>query len=215
MFAGPIFSREALTSPRQLGHFLIRSGYVAALFVLMYTAGQAMFGWQQVRSMADVARFGSLIFQIFSIVQLSMALFFGLLFGASGVVQEKDRHTLILLLMTDSRNDELVFGKLFAGLLMVMVLVLASMPVLCLVVLLGELGLTRSFGRWPFASPRPSPLGAGDSWRRMCEKTFQTLAISVLGCVILLGIVEEWSRRSAFGGADRRAPPGRPTGSVF
>ena len=87
MFAGPIFSREALTSPRQLKHFLIRSGYVAALFVLMYTAMQAMFGWQQVRSFGDVARFGSLVFQIFCIVQLSLVLFFALLFAASGVAQ--------------------------------------------------------------------------------------------------------------------------------
>ena len=84
MFAGPIFSREALTSPRQLRHFLIRSGYVAALFVLMYTAGQAMFGWQQVRSIGDVARFGSLIFQIFCLVQLSLVLFFALFLGRVG-----------------------------------------------------------------------------------------------------------------------------------
>ena len=34
-WAGPIFSREALTLPRQMRHFLIRSGYVAALFVLI------------------------------------------------------------------------------------------------------------------------------------------------------------------------------------
>ena len=33
MLAGPIFSREALTSPRQFKHYLIRSGYVAASVV--------------------------------------------------------------------------------------------------------------------------------------------------------------------------------------
>jgi ABC-type transport system involved in multi-copper enzyme maturation permease subunit len=191
LFAGPIFSREALTSPRQLRHFLIRSGYVAALFVLMYTAGQAMFGWQQVRSMGDVARFGALVFQIFSLVQLSLVLFFALLFGASGVAQEKDRQTLILLLMTDLRNHELVLGKLFAGLLMVMVLVLASMPVLFLVLLLGGVSIDQVF--WSLAICGASALAAG-SWGLLVaywrEKTFQTLAISVLGFVILLGVVE-------------------------
>ena len=45
MLAGPIFTREATTAPRQLRHFLVRAGYVAALFVLMYTADQAVFGW--------------------------------------------------------------------------------------------------------------------------------------------------------------------------
>ena len=191
LFAGPIFSREALTSPRQLRHFLIRSGYVAALFVLMYTAGQAMFGWQQVRSIGDVARFGSLVFQIFSLVQLSLVLFFALLFGASGVAQEKDRGTLILLLMTDMRNHELVLGKLFAGLLMVMVLILASVPVLFLVLLLGGVGIDQVL--WSLAICVASALTAG-SWGLLVaywrEKTFQTLAISVLGFVILLGVVE-------------------------
>jgi len=35
----------------------MRSGYVAAFFILMYTAGQVAFGWQQVRNIGDVARF--------------------------------------------------------------------------------------------------------------------------------------------------------------
>jgi ABC-type transport system involved in multi-copper enzyme maturation permease subunit len=191
LFAGPIFSREALTSPRQLRHFLIRSGYVAALFVLMYTAGQAMFGWQQVRSIGDVARFGSLVFQIFCLVQLSLVLFFALLFGASGVAQEKDRQTLILLLMTDMRDHELVLGKLFAGLMMVMVLVLASVPVLFLILLLGGVGIDQVL--WALAICAASAFTAG-SWGLLVaywrEKTFQTLAISVLGFVILLGAVE-------------------------
>jgi len=164
---------------------------VAALFVLMYTAGQATFGWQQVRSIGDVARFGSLVFQIFSIVQLSLVLFFALLFAASGVAQEKDRQTLILLLMTDLRDRELVLGKLFASLLMVMVLVAASIPVLFFVHLLG--GVSSDQVIWSLAICAASALAAG-SWGLLVaywrEKTFQTLAISVLGVVILLGVVE-------------------------
>jgi ABC-type transport system involved in multi-copper enzyme maturation permease subunit len=191
LFAGPIFSREALTSPRQLKHFLIRSGYVAALFVLMYTAGQAMFGWQQVRSVGDVARFGSLIFQVFCLVQLSLVLFFALLLSASGVAQEKDRQTLILLLMTDLRDHELVFGKLFASLLMVMALIVVSIPVLFFVLLLGGTGMDQVI--WALVICAASVLPAG-SWGLLVaywrEKTFQTLAISVLGLVIFLGLVE-------------------------
>jgi ABC-type transport system involved in multi-copper enzyme maturation permease subunit len=191
LFAGPIFSREALTSPRQLKHFLIRSGYVAALFVLMYTAMQAMFGWQQVRSFGDVARFGSLVFQIFCIVQLSLVLFFALLFAASGVAQEKDRQTLILLLMTDLRDYELVFGKLFASLLMVMALIVVSIPVLFFVSLLGGTGTDQVI--WALVICVASALPAG-SWGLLVaywrEKTFQTLAVTVLGFVIFLGLVE-------------------------
>ncbi|HET6328032.1 MAG TPA: ABC transporter permease [Planctomycetaceae bacterium] len=191
MFAGPIFSREALTAPRQVKHFLIRSGYVAALFVLMYTAAQAMFGWQQVRSVGDVARFGSLVFQIFCLVQLSLVLFFALLLAASGVAQEKDRQTLILLLMTDLRDYELVFGKLFASLLTVMALIVVSIPVLFFVLLLGGTGMDQVI--WALVICAASALPAG-SWGLLVaywrEKTFQTLAVSMLGLVIFLGVVE-------------------------
>ena len=93
--------------------------------------------------------------------------------------------------MTDMRNHELVLGKLFAGLLMVMVLVLASMPVLFLVLLLGGVGIDQVL--WSLAICAASAFTAG-SWGLLVaywrEKTFQTLAISVLGFVILLGVVE-------------------------
>jgi ABC-type transport system involved in multi-copper enzyme maturation permease subunit len=191
LFAGPIFSREALTSPRQSKHFLIRAGYVAALFVLMYTAAQAMFGWQQVRSLGDLARFGSLVFQIFCLVQLSLVLFFAMLLAASGVAQEKDRQTLILLLMTDLRDYELVFGKLFASLLMVLALIVVSIPALFFVLLLGGTGMDQVI--WALAICAASALPAG-SWGLLVaywrEKTFQTLAVSMLGLVIFLGVVE-------------------------
>ena len=190
MFAGPIFSRELLTSPRPFRHYLIRSGYVALLFVLMYTAGQAAFGWQQVRNIGDVARFGSLIFQIFSIVQLSLVLFFALLFAAGSIAQEKDRGTLVLLLVTDLRDREVVLGKLFASLLMVAVLLTASVPVFVLVHLLGGVGFDQIL--WSLGICAATALAAG-SWGSLVafwrEKTFQTLAISVLGAVLFIGVM--------------------------
>src|SRR5215471_14293325 len=76
VLAGPIFSREVLTSPRQVNHFILRSGYVLGLFVLMYTASQVTFGWQQVSSIGEISRFGSLLFQLFSMVHLALDLFF-------------------------------------------------------------------------------------------------------------------------------------------
>lgn len=191
MLAGPIFSREVLTSPRQLRHYLIRSGYIAALFVLMYTAGQATFGWQQVRNIGDIARFGSLVFQVFSLVQMSLVLFFALLFAASNVAQEKDRKTLILLFMTDLHDREMVLGKLFASLLMVGVLIAASVPVFVMVHLLGGVSLSQI--GWSLALCAATALAAG-SWGSIVafwrDKTFQTLAVGVLGLVLFLGLLE-------------------------
>lgn len=191
MFAGPMFTREALTTPRRLRHFLIRSGYVATLFVLMYTAGQATFGWQQVRSLGDVAHFGRLIFQLFSLLQLTLVLFFGMLFTAGNIAQEKDRQTLILLLMTDLRRHELVLGKLLASLLLPLVLVATSAPVFCLILMLG--GVAPDQVAWSLGVCLAATFVSG-AWGGMIafwrEKTFQTLAICVLGLVFFLGAVE-------------------------
>lgn len=191
VLAGPIFSRELLTSPRQIQFFLLRAGYVAALFVLTYTAGQATFGWQQVSHVGDLARFGTLLFQLFSAVQLLLVLFFAPLFAASRVAQEKDRQTLVLLLMTDLRDRELVLGKLLASLLSSAALLTASIPVFTLVYLLGGVSLAQI--GWSVALCAATGFAAG-SWGSLVafwrEKTFQTLAISALGIVLFIGVVE-------------------------
>lgn len=191
MLAGPLFSRETLTVPRQLTHFLVRSGYIGALFVLMYTAAQTTFGWQQVRNLGDIARFGELVFQVFAVVQLTLMIFFSVLFAAGNVAQEKDRRTMLLLLMTDLRDRELVFGKLCASLLLPAVLLALSVPVFVIVHLLGGSSLEQIGCAIAISTAAGFVAGAWGSlvafWR---EKTFQTLAISLIGIVIYLGVVE-------------------------
>ncbi len=191
MFAGPIFAREALTAPRRLRHYLLRSGYVACLLVLMYTIRQATIGFQDTQFSGDIASFGSLVFGVFALLQLTLGMFFATLFTAANIAQEKDRRTLILLLMTDMRSPELAFGKLLASLLVVGVLMATSVPVFCFLRLLG--GVTWSQIFWAEAIVAVTFLASGTwgclvaFWR---EKTFQTLAISVLGVVLFLTIAE-------------------------
>jgi len=191
VFAGPIFSREAVTVPRQLKHFLIRAGYVAGLMVLMYTAAQISYGWQEVRNVGDISRIGALVFQVFSMVELALVLFFALLLAAGRVAQEKDRRTLILLLMTDLSSRELVLGKLLSSFLIVSVMLAASIPVFAFVHLLG--GVTSAQIGWSIGICASAAFAVG-SWGSLVaysrEKTFQTLAISVLGSVLFLGILE-------------------------
>ena len=191
MIAGPIFSREVLTLPRQFRHYLIRSGYIGLLFVLLWTAGQVTFGFQDVRGISAMAGFGQQVFQILAFVQLSLVLFFSLLFTAGNIAQEKDRQTLILLLMTDLSNHEIVLGKLFASVLQVGTLILISAPVFFFLQLLGGIAVHQIF--WLIAICFATALLAG-SWAAVIaflkEKTFQTLATSVLGLVVYLGAIE-------------------------
>lgn len=191
MFAGPLLNREALTLPRQFRFYLLRSGYVFAFFVLLYTAGQATFGWQTYRSLTATARFGELTFQIFALVQMTLMVATALLMTAGNIAQEKDRRTLILLLMTDLRDHELVLGKLLASLLQVGTLLATSVPVFIALHMLGGITLTQI--GLVIAISACAALAAG-SWGTLVafwrEKTFQTLATALLGMVVLLGIVE-------------------------
>ena len=201
MLAGPIFLRECATAPRQLNHFLVRGGYVAVLLVLMYTAVHVTFGFQLRLGMGDLARFGKFVFNLLAIVQLSVVIATSLLFGSSNVAQEKDRRTLILLLMTEMRDRELVIGKLQAGLLIVLVMIAASLPVFCLLQILG--GFTLSQILWLEALCLSTAFAAA-SWGSLVafwrEKTFQTLAITVLGAVLFVGAVEVLSAVLGAGG---------------
>ncbi|MEN9555395.1 MAG: hypothetical protein RLZZ232_1681 [Planctomycetota bacterium] len=187
MAVGPIFEREVLTTPRRLSHYLMRSGFVAALLILFYSLRQATIGFQDIVFAGDVASFSAMTFRVFALLQLTLSLFFSTLFSASLVAQEKDRRTLILLLMTDLRNYELSVGKLLASLLNVGVLLAVSWPVFCFLKLLG--GVTWEQILWSQAIVLSATLAAG-SWGCLVafwrEKTFQTLAISVLGVVVFL-----------------------------
>lgn len=180
-----------MTAPRRLRHYLMRSGFVAGLLVLFYSIRQATIGFQDVQFAGDVANFSSLVFQVFSLLQLTLGMFFATLFTASNVAQEKDRQTLILLLMTDMRNSELALGKLLASLLIVVVLLLASLPVFFSLKLLG--GVTWEQVIWAAAVVGSASLAAG-AWGGLVafwrEKTFQTLAVSVLGVVLFVAVLE-------------------------
>ncbi len=191
MFVGPVFFREASTTPRRPRHYILRSVYVLALLVLICTAWFVLAGTQIVRNIGDMARFGATLFQILALLQLLVVVFLAA-FGVAGAVsQEKDRRTLILLLMTRMRNSELVLGKLLAALLDVFVMVLASAPVLMLVSLLGGVSwdqivraLLVTFTTGLAAGSLGSILAL---WR---EKTFQTLSMTALTLMMWAGIWE-------------------------
>src|SRR5205085_6781056 len=98
---GPIFGREWLTLPRRSRHYVTRSIYLGALWVLLLTIWQTIIGWEQPATLGDQARYGLLAFQVVAYVQLTLLLFFSALAAASTIAQEKDRRTFVLLLLTD------------------------------------------------------------------------------------------------------------------
>jgi ABC-type Na+ efflux pump permease subunit len=184
---GPIFVREGLTAPRRGSHYLTRTLFLGALWVLLLTIWQTTIGWERAPSLGDQARFGLLAFQVLVTVQLAILLFFSALSAANTLSQEKDRRTFLLLLLTDLRNYEIVLGKVLGALLPIGLLLLGIAPVLMLLMLLG--------GVAPFQVGQAmivlatTALAAGSLgglvalWR---DKTFQALALTVLLLVLYL-----------------------------
>ena len=188
---GPIFTRELVVAPRRPQHFVIRTVYVTAIFVLMCTAWLVLAGTQIVRNVGDMARFGSILFQILAPLQLALVTFLAALTAASSVSQEKDKQTLVLLLMTRLTNRELVLGKMVAAILNVLAMLLAALPVFMLITLFG--GVSLSQVGWAFGVTLATALAAASLgstialWR---DKTFQSLAVTALVLVMYLGIWE-------------------------
>ena len=191
MFVGPVFTREAIVTPRRPRHFLTRGVYATALLVLIFTAWLVLTGTQRIVNVGDMARFGAVLFQVLAPLQLALMLFLAAIQSASNVSIEKDRETLILLLISRLTNSELVLGKLFASLLNIGVMLLTSLPIFMMIVLFG--GTSFAQVGWTFAVTTAAVLAAGSLgctiafWR---EKTFQALALVALLIVFWIGVFE-------------------------
>lgn len=191
MFIGPVFTREAAVSPRRPRHFLTRGVYATSLLLLIFTAWLVLTGTQRIVNVGDMARFGAVLFQVLAPLQLALMLFLAAIGSASNVSVEKDRETLILLLMSRLTNSELVLGKLFASLLSIGVMLMTSLPIFMMIVLFG--GTSFAQVGWTFAVTAAAVLAAGSLgctvafWR---EKTFQALALVALLVVFWVGLFE-------------------------
>jgi ABC-type transport system involved in multi-copper enzyme maturation permease subunit len=202
---GPIFNREFLTVPRRGRHHTARVAALALLWVIGVTAWQATVGFTKDAALGETARFGLLLFQIVSFVELTLLVFFSALSAASTVAQEKDRRTFILLLLTDMRDYEIVLGKMLGSLLPIAVLFAITVPFFALTLLLG--GVSGAQVMQAVAVMAATAVAAGSLgalvalWR---ERTFQALALAVLGIVFYLFVVQGVGLlgRLVTGGAD-------------
>jgi len=188
---GPILAREWMVAPRKLRFYAQRVVFVLVLFSLVCTTWALMAGIQHVRNLGDLARFGGLVFQIVVPLELIVALFLSAVAAASSVSQEKDRRTLILLLLTRLTSREIVLGKLMSTWVGVANLVLAALPLLLLIAILGGVSAVQVFSATAIILVTSAWTGALANmvafWR---EKTFQTLAITLLAIVGWLVLCE-------------------------
>jgi hypothetical protein len=184
---GPVFNREAVVVPKRAKTYLMRGVYVLALFLLLCTGYLVLDGARSLATASDSARFGGWMFTLLAPLQLLVLSSLAAVGAASSVAQEKDRRTLLLLLLTRLSGFEVVVGKLFATLLSPMSMLLCGLPLFLILPLLGGVSPQQVLG--VFAVTAATVFLAGSvgtvvgMWR---EKTFQSIAMTVL---LLLGIV--------------------------
>jgi ABC-type Na+ efflux pump permease subunit len=198
LIIGPIFTRELVTVPRRPQHFVFRAVYGTALLVMMTTAFLVMYATKSTFTVSDMARFGSILFWILAPLQLALMTFLAALRAASSVSQEKDKKTILLLLMTRLTNHEVVLGKLLASLLDVLVMLASAVPIFLLLTLCG--GVSQAQVARVFLVTLATVLAAGSLGSTVAlarEKTFQALSMTALIVVMWIGL---WQAVYALGG---------------
>ncbi|MCO8120334.1 hypothetical protein NHH03_01200 [Stieleria sp. TO1_6] len=188
---GPVFNREATVVPKRSKTYLARGLYLLALFGLLCTGYLVLDGSRSLATVSDAARFGGWMFFLLAPLQLLVLSSLAAVGSAASVAQEKDRRTLILLLMTRLSGFEVVVGKLTATLLGPLAMLLAALPLFLVLPLLG--GVSPQQVLLVFLVTAATILFAGSVgtvvglWR---EKTFQAIALTVLILLMLVGVGE-------------------------
>ncbi|TWU26520.1 ABC-2 family transporter protein [Novipirellula galeiformis] len=188
---GPVFNREAMVVPKRPKTYLSRGVYVLVLFLLLCTGYLVLDGSRSLQTTADSARFGGWMFALLSPLQLLVLSSLAAVGAASSVAQEKDRRTLLLLLMTRLSGFEVVVGKLTASLLSPLSMLVCALPLFLVLPLLG--GVSPAQVLSVFVVTAATIVFAGSVgtvvglWR---EKTFQAIALTVLLLLMYMAIAE-------------------------
>lgn len=188
---GPVFNLEALVSPKRPRTYLWRAVYVLSLYALVCTGYLVLDGGRSLAGNGDAARFGGGMFGLLAPLQLLVLSSLAAVGAASGVAQEKDRRTLLLLLMTRLSGFEVVAGKMAAALLGPLSLLLAAFPLFLCLPLLGGVSPPQVFAVFAVTTATVFLTAAAGTvvalWR---EKTFQAIALTVLLLLMYVGLGE-------------------------
>ncbi len=134
--ANPILVRVVSAGGKRIRHLWIRGVYLAVLaaaviigVMLMQTGGSG--------SLAELAKNATQVFKYVSLLQLGMVCVLAPVFAAAAITQEKDSQTFNILLSTPLSNGQIVLGSLLSRLYFVFVLLLAGIPLFCIMMVYG------------------------------------------------------------------------------
>lgn len=144
---GPVFGFDLVRNTRRGAHVWYRCVYGGLLLIVLCAVYSAWFPSQGdwLRGLfvpgtlqrQQLPRFANSFFQAFQGVQIAAVLLLTPICVSGSITEEKERRTLDLLLTTQMRDREIIFGKLAARLGNMVLLLLTGLPVLALTQFLG------------------------------------------------------------------------------
>lgn len=134
--ANPIVVRVVHASSRRTRHLWIRCAYLAVLTVVV-VIGVLLNQPGRVASLSALAKSAAGLFEVVSILQLAMVCVLAPIFAAGAITQEKDSETYNILLATPLSDAQIVFGSLLSRLYFILVLLMASVPLFCIMMVYG------------------------------------------------------------------------------
>ena len=133
--ANPILVRVIFAGGRRTRHLWIRIGYLTVLAIAVVIGVIATQTGSS--SLSELAKEATKVFKYLSIIQLAMVCVLAPVFAAAAITQEKDSQTYNILLSTPLTNGQIVLGSLLSRLYFVLVLLLAGIPLFCIMMVYG------------------------------------------------------------------------------
>ena len=134
--ANPILVRVVYAGGRRLQHLWIRIGYLSIL-AFSVVIGVLFVSRQGGSSLSELAKSATVVFAALSFIQLLMVCILAPIFTSAAITQEKNSQTFNILLSTPLTNGQIVLGSLLSRLYFVFMLLLASIPLFCILMVYG------------------------------------------------------------------------------
>ncbi len=199
----PITVRLVQSGSRRPKHAYIRSGYLAALILVLLwalvTAGSGPISYR------DMAARGAASFEIVAYLQIGLICILAPVFMAGAIAQEANPKTWDILLTTPLSSAQIVLGNLLGRLFFVLALLAASLPLFA---------LTQYFGGVPGKSILTSYLIAGCAAilvgaiaislsvsRLAGRRAVFTFYVAVVSYLAITWAIDVWLRQTGQGAA--------------
>jgi ABC-type transport system involved in multi-copper enzyme maturation permease subunit len=181
---GPVFYYDLVRQARR-GRFVV----MRLLYILLLASILMALGGNGKLTTSQAAGVATTYFNAFVLVQLITAVLLTPAYVGTAIAEEKERHTLDFMLATNLSNREIVLSKLGSRLGNVALLVLAGVPMLSIIQLLGGVdpNLVIAF----FAVTGMTIVGeAGVSilCSVLCRKSTEAIAASYLALIVCFAV---------------------------